>query len=55
MFKKIPHTYVIIFSLIILAAISTCIVPSGEFQRVDKATNSGKIINQIVPGTFHYT
>lgn len=55
MFKKIPHTYVIIFSLIVLAAISTCIVPSGEFQRVDKATNSGKIVNQIVPGTFHYT
>ncbi|MCH3923778.1 MAG: YfcC family protein [Bacteroidales bacterium] len=55
MFKKIPHTYVIIFSLIVLAAIATCVVPAGEFQRVDKATSSGKIINQIVPNTFHYT
>ena len=52
--KKIPHTYVIIFVLIILSAVCTLFVPAGEFQRVEKPTSSGKIINQIVPGTFHY-
>lgn len=54
MFKKIPHTYVIIFSLIILAAICTLVVPAGEFLRVEQTTASGKMVNQIVPNTFHY-
>ncbi|MBQ9255245.1 MAG: YfcC family protein [Bacteroidales bacterium] len=54
MFKKLPHTYVIIFSLIIIAAIATFIIPSGEFLRVETTTDSGKVVNQIVPGTFHY-
>lgn len=54
MFKKIPHTYVIIFCLILLAALSTIVVPSGEFERQEQTTLSGKQINQIVPGTFHY-
>lgn len=30
--KKIPHTYVIIFALILLAALSTWIIPSAEAQ-----------------------
>lgn len=54
MFKKIPHTYVIIFVLIIFSALATIFVPAGEFNRVEAPTASGKIINQIVPGTFHY-
>lgn len=52
MFKKVPHTYVIIFFLIALAAIATWIVPAGEFQRQEVTTESGKIVNQIVPGSF---
>ncbi len=31
MFKRFPHTYVIIFYLIILAAICTWIIPGGEY------------------------
>ena len=54
MFKKIPHTYAIIFCLILLAAICTLIVPAGEFNRVEQVTASGKVVNQIVPNTFHY-
>lgn len=54
MFKKIPHTYAIIFCLIILAAVCTLLVPSGEFNRVEQVTASGKVVNQIVPNTFHY-
>ena len=52
MFKKVPHTYVIIFSLIVIAAIATWFVPAGEFQRQEVQTESGKIVNQIVPGSY---
>ncbi|MBM7601263.1 putative ion transporter superfamily protein YfcC [Virgibacillus halotolerans] len=31
---KVPHVYVIIFCLIILAAIATYLVPAGEYERV---------------------
>lgn len=53
MFKKVPHTYVIIFSLIVIAAISTWFVPSGEFLREAQTTESGKTINGIVTGSYH--
>ncbi len=33
MLKRVPHTYVIIFGLIIFCAILTWIIPGGEFQR----------------------
>lgn len=31
--KKIPHTYVIVFSIVVLAASLTWIIPGGEFAR----------------------
>ncbi len=52
MFKKVPHTYVIIFSLIAIAAVATWFVPAGEFQREAQTTPSGKVIEQIVPGSY---
>lgn len=39
MFKKIPHTYVIIFYIIIAAAILTWIIPGGEFDRKTVVVN----------------
>lgn len=33
MLKKVPHTFVIIFGLIILCAVLTWIIPGGEFKR----------------------
>ena len=33
MLKKVPHTYVIIFGLIILCAVLTWVIPGGEFER----------------------
>ena len=48
--KKIPHTYVLIATLIILAAIGTYVIPAGEFERVtDEQT--GRTL--VIPGTFH--
>ena len=32
--KKIPHTFVIVFALIVLSAILTWVVPAGEYTRV---------------------
>lgn len=37
MFKKIPHTYVIVFFLIVLAALSTWFIPAGTYQPVVQA------------------
>jgi uncharacterized ion transporter superfamily protein YfcC len=33
MLKKVPHTYVIIFGLIVFCAVLTWIIPGGEFKR----------------------
>jgi uncharacterized ion transporter superfamily protein YfcC len=34
MLKRVPHTYVIVFSLIVLAAIATWMLPGGEYREV---------------------
>jgi len=39
---KFPHTYVIVFFIIIIAAISTWIVPAGEFKRQTIETHGQK-------------
>jgi uncharacterized ion transporter superfamily protein YfcC len=40
--KKFPHTYVIVFFIILLAAVTTWIVPAGEFSRQTIETNGNK-------------
>lgn len=52
-FKKIPHTYVIIFSIIILAAVFTWFIPGGSFQRETIQTSSGKS-EVIKASSFQY-
>lgn len=47
---KVPHTFVLLFALIILAVIGSYIIPAGEFDRA-KDPNSGRTV--VVPGTFH--
>jgi uncharacterized ion transporter superfamily protein YfcC len=37
--KKIPHTYVIVFSIIVLAAALTWFIPGGEYLRESKMVN----------------
>lgn len=54
MAKKIPHTYVIVFSIIVLSAILTWIVPGGVYER-QTVTVNGIERNVVVPGSFHYT
>lgn len=53
MFRKIPHTYVIIFYVIIIAAILTWIIPGGEYDRQTKVVN-GVERTVIDKDSFHY-
>ena len=46
--KKIPHTFTIVFALIVLAAVSTWLVPAGEFLRQEV---DGREV--VVNGSFH--
>lgn len=48
-YERIPNTFVILFALIVFAAILTWVVPAGEFERVIGA--DGRSL--IQPGTYH--
>ncbi|OFX87432.1 MAG: short-chain fatty acid transporter [Bacteroidetes bacterium GWF2_33_16] len=50
--RQFPHTYVIIFSIIVICAILTWVVPGGEFAREIKNIN-GIDREVIVPGSFN--
>lgn len=47
---SVPHTYAILFIIIILAALASYVLPTGEFDRVKDAT-SGKTV--VVNGSYH--
>ena len=49
---KIPHTYLIVFAFIILAALLTWILPGGQFEREVVDVN-GTPREVIVEGSFH--
>ena len=56
--KKIPHTFTIVFSLIVLAAICTWFIPAGEFvretiiiQNADGSTSSREVVQN---NSFHF-
>lgn len=51
--KKIPHTFTIVFLLIVIAAILTWIIPSGEFVR--QSIQVGETAREVVVNdSFHY-
>ncbi|MCK9256259.1 MAG: AbgT family transporter, partial [Bacteroidales bacterium] len=54
MLKKVPHTYVIVFFIILVSAILTWIIPSGEFKRVEKLMPNGSSKTMIVENSFEY-
>jgi uncharacterized ion transporter superfamily protein YfcC len=47
MFKKVPHTYVIVFSLIIIAAIATWFVPGGEYVPIESSSPSEGAVPEV--------
>ncbi len=48
---KVPHTLVILFTMVVLAQILTYLIPAGSFDRFEN--DAGRM--QVVPGSFHYT
>lgn len=50
MLKKVPHTYVIVFSIIVLAALLTWIIPPGKYIP-EIIERNGKEVTQM---TFYY-
>jgi uncharacterized ion transporter superfamily protein YfcC len=54
MSRKFPHTYVIIFVLIILAAITTMVVPAGEYDR-EVVDSGGSKRELIKPDSYQQT
>ncbi len=48
---KVPHTYVIIFTIIIIAAIATYLVPAGTFERIEDPETGRDLVD---PDSFHY-
>ncbi len=53
MFKNIPHTYVIIFSIILLSAMLTWIIPGGVYER-QKIEVNGVERTVIDKDSFHH-
>ena len=51
--RKMPHTFVIIFTLIVLSAVSSWFVSGGEFTRTLKELPDGTTKNVIIPESFH--
>lgn len=49
--RKIPHTYVLLFAVICLAALSTWLLPGGQFERAATEVN-GSMRQLIVAGSF---
>lgn len=47
---KLPHSFVIVFSIIVAAVIMTWLIPAGEYVRIENAQG----IKVIDPGQFHY-
>ena len=52
MLKKVPHTYVIVFFILIIAAITTWFVPGGQYDRTTEIVN-GVSRTVIVDNSFH--
>lgn len=52
MLKKIPHTYTIIFSIILICAVLSWIIPAGEYSRHTVEVN-GSARTVIVDNSYH--
>lgn len=50
MLKKVPHTFTIVFSIIVVAAIATWLIPSGKYIPIETEVD-GKVTTQLI---FHY-
>ncbi|NQD35908.1 putative basic amino acid antiporter YfcC [Permianibacter sp. IMCC34836] len=49
---RMPDTLLIVFAVLLLAALMTVLIPRGQFQVAPSATSSKPV---VVPGSFHYS
>lgn len=49
---RLPHTYVLLFAMIVVTAVLTWFLPSGTFDRQITPTPSGGVTSTVIPGTF---
>jgi uncharacterized ion transporter superfamily protein YfcC len=49
--KKVPDVFVIVFALIVLAAVLTWILPGGSYERTEVEVG-GSVREVVLPGTF---
>ena len=48
MIFRVPHTYVLLFGLLLVASVSTHFIPAGEYNRLER---SGRMV--VDPGSYH--
>lgn len=48
---ELPHVYIIVISMVIIAAVLSWIIPAGEFDRVINESTGQKV---VVPGAFRF-
>ncbi len=53
MLKKVPHTYVIVFSIVVITAIMTWFIPAGSFDRTEKLMPDGSVRQVVIENSFH--
>ncbi len=53
MLKRVPHTYVVVFAIIVFSAVLTWVVPGGEYERTFVEVN-GVQREVIKSDSFHY-
>ena len=52
MLKRVPDVFVIVFGLIVLAAVLTWVLPGGDFARHEVEVG-GSVRQVVTPGSFH--
>lgn len=50
-FLKVPHTFVLLFIIILIVAAATYVIPAGEFERVE---NPDTGVMEVDPNSFQY-
>ncbi|MGY3718265.1 YfcC family protein [Sutcliffiella cohnii] len=50
-FLKVPHTFVLLFAIIVIVAVATHIIPAGQFERVENP-NTG--VMEVDADSFQY-
>jgi uncharacterized ion transporter superfamily protein YfcC len=50
-YMKVPHTFTMLFLLIVICAIATHVLPAGEFQRAENPVTHKMA---VVAGTYHH-